>query len=249
MAREISVFSLLPFQSCALSLALLFTEKEKPFLPCIVLSSCFFVFIIIQNALNFKVRHRLEQEMILSSLHEVRKKERLSITYRLITGSVKCASNTCSYAVLCVGLIILLLINSYYLSFLALVSLLFYVLRLPLTEERNAVNRYCSIKEKELFALINNGEEERARKTFRMMRKRSELLLSTIVISWILEAFSIMIFSFAILSVFNVFTVNSLLFSTSLTLSFSYALNSAMKILSYPEEKAKGINALVDNCD
>lgn len=237
------------FQSCALSLALLFTGKEKPFLPCIVLSSCFFVFIIIQNALNFKVRHRLEQEMILSSLYEVRNKERLSITYRLITGSVKCASNTCSYAVLCVGLIILLLINSFYLSFLVLVSLLFYVLRLPLTEERNAVNRYCSIKEKELFALINNGEEERARKTFKMMRKRSELLLSTIVISWILEAFSIMIFSFAILSVFNVFTVNSLLFSTSLTLSFSYALNSAMKILSYPEEKAKEINALVDNCD
>ena len=98
-------------------------------------------------------------------------------------------------------------------------------------------------------ALINNGDEERARKTFRMMRKRSELLLSTIVISWILEAFSIMIFSFAILSVFNVFTVNSLLFSTSLTLSFSYALNSAMKILSYPEEKAKEINALVDNCN
>lgn len=236
------------FQACSLSFALLFTGKEKPFLPCIILSSCFFVFIIIQNALNFKVRHRLEQEMILSSLYEVRDKERLSHTYRLITGSVKCASNTCSYSVLCVGLIILLLINSFYLSFLVLVSLLFYVLRLPLTEERNAVNRYCSIKENELFSLIRRGEKERAEKTFKMMRKRSELLLSTIVISWILEAFSIMIFSFAILSVFNIFTVNSLLFSTSLTLSFSYALNSAMKILSYPEEKAREINALNDNC-
>lgn len=237
------------FQVCSLSLALLFTGKEKPFLPCIILSSCFFVLIIIQNALNFKVRHRLEKEMILSSLYRVRNKERLTHTYRLITDSVKCASNTCSYAVLCVGLIILLLINSYYLSFLVLVSLLFYVLRLPLTEERNAVNRYCSIKEKELFVLINTGKVERAEKTFKLMRKRSELLLSTIVISWILEAFSIMIFSFAILSVFNAFTVNSLLFSTSLTLSFSYALNSVMKILSYPEEKAKEINSLADNCD
>ena len=237
------------FQACSLSLALLFTGKEKPFLPCIVFSTCFFVFVIVQNALNFKVRHRLERKMILDSLHEVRNRVRLSITYRLITGSVKCASNTCSYAVLCVGLIILLLINSYYLSFLILVSLLFYVLRLPLTEERNAVNRYCSIKENELFRLIDKGEAAEAEKTFRLMRKRSELLLSTIVISWILEGFSLMIFSFAILSVFNVFTVNSLLFSTSLTLSFSYALNSVMKILSYPEEKARDINALVDNCD
>ncbi len=234
------------FQSASICSALLFTGKENPFLPCLISALCFFVFVLVQNSLNRMVRHRLEKCLIIQNLYNVRDKERFRHVYNLITDTVKCYSNACSYAVLLVGLAFLILINSYFMAFLMLISVLFYLIRTPIQEERNASNRYCSIAEGYFFLQIEKGREEEAKKTYGSMRKRGELLLFTIIFSWVMEAFSFMIFSFAIFTISENFSVNAMLFMTSLSLSFSYAIQSMMKLLDYPAKKAKEINALKD---
>lgn len=233
-------------QAASVCSALLFTGKEKPFLPCLISTLVFFVFVILQNSLNRLVRHRLEHQLILNDLDNVRDKKRFGHVYNLITETVKCYSNAVSYSVLMVGLIVLILINSYYLAFLILISVLFYLIRMPIDEERNATNRYCSISEKYFFSKIEKGREDEAGKIYMKMRRKGELLLYTIVLSWVLEAFSFMIFSFAIFTMSKNANINSILFTTSVSLSFSYALKSMMKILEYSENKAKEINALED---
>lgn len=233
-------------QSASICSALLFTGKEKPFLPCLISTLVFFIFVILQNSLNRLVRHRLENQLILNGLENVGDKNRFSHVYNLITETVKCYSNAVSYSVLMVGLIVLILINSYYLAFLILISVLFQLIRMPIDEERNATNRYCSISEKYFFSKIENGREDDARKIYSSMRRKGEMLLYTIVFSWVLEAFSFMIFSFAIFTMSKSANINSILFTTSVSLSFSYALKSMMKILEYPENRAKEINALRD---
>lgn len=232
------------FQAVAICCMLLFTGKDNPFLPCLISSLTFFVSVLLQNSLNRIVRHRLEKELIISDLTNVKNEKRFRHVYQLITDTVKCYSNACSYAVLIVGLAILILINSYFMAFLILISVLFYLIRTPIQEERNACNRYCSINEQYFFSQIERGREEEAKRTYHRMRKKGELLLFTIVFSWVLEAFSFMIFSFAIFTISKTYSVNAMLFMTSLSLSFSYAIQSMMKILDYPAKKAKEINAL-----
>ncbi len=234
------------FQAASICTALLFTGKENPFLPCLLSALIFFVFVLLQNSLNRIVRHRLEKELIISNLSNVKNKDRFSHVYQLITDTVKCYSNACSYAVLIVGLAALILISSYFMAFLILISVLFYLIRTPIQEERNACNRYCSLAEQYFFHQIQNGREEEAKRTYSMMRKRGELLLFTIVFSWVLEAFSFMIFSFAIFTISKTYSINAVLFMTSLSISFSYAIQSMMKILEYPAKKAKEINAIAD---
>lgn len=240
--KEIFIYALcFLWEAVALAGLLIFTSSTNSFVFCVIFAVTLASGILFQNLFNILTRHRMEKEFLLNCGGGLGFQKDYLHLYTLITETVKCASDTLSYAVFCIGLIVMLLLNSYFFSFLLVVAFLFFLLRLPLQDERNALNRYCTLRE--MFFLENSGNEKGIQ-AFLEMRKRSENLLTTYVISYLLEIFSTAIFAFSIMTLTESFSMNSFLFISMLTMSFSYSLERTMKLFRYPEKKAKEINSL-----
>ena len=231
--------------STTISIFTFYANRTDGFLPGVILTSISLSAIILQNSFNFKVKSRLEKDLLLKQLEISGNKENYEPLYRLINLTIKTYSDSVSYVSLCVGLIFLLLLNSYYFSFLILIGLLFYFLRLPLAEEKNSVNRYCSIKEKVFLNRIEQNEFPESRLVFEEMKKKNERLYLTIIITWALEAMAVSLFSLAIMNIAKIYSLNSFVFCFVLSMSFSYSLPHALSFLDYPALKAKEINALL----
>ncbi len=240
--REILFYCLcFLFQALSLSVLLIFTSSTNAFVFCVISAVALALGILLQNLFNIMTRHRLEKDLLLRSGGRLGFQKDYFHLYTLITDTVKCASDTLSYAVFCIGLTVMLVLNSYFFSFLLLVAFLFFLLRLPLQDERNALNRYCTLRES--YFLEYSGEEKGIQ-AFLEMRKRSENLLTAHVVTYLLEIFSTAVFAFSIMTLTESFSMNSFLFIIMLTMSFSYSLDKTMKLFRYSEKKARELNSL-----
>jgi hypothetical protein len=152
-------------------------------------------------------------------------------------------SKCVSYGVVLFAITLLLLLNSYYLAFLTVISLVFTLVRLPLIDEKNKINRYCSLKEN-IFLNKIKSEEDVALDALKKAKMRSYRYLLMIVASWVMEIAILLIFIMMELSALDRFNMNLIVYYLGLMVTFSFTTRNLFLTALDNREEICSINRL-----
>lgn len=207
----------------------------------IIFGSILLILSLFQNLLNTSLRKKLDKEVLLPYMKAYQNPKDFSLLSKYIRDTIKRMSNTVSFLSLSMGFLMILFLNHYTLSFLALVSFLFLFLRFPLEEERRATLRYCSLEESKF---LNQLKTKGSEKHFLLARKKASKLLSEIVSFYVLEAMVLLVLILFGLSLEDILTLDMFLFYFGLMSAFSVALNSLFQALYENKERLCAYNGL-----
>lgn len=240
---EICFYSVLTLLQCVSLVTLLyFTMGSNTFLPCVVLASVSLILVVLQNGLNIRIRNRMEKDVMLQYLTLTKAVNDYKSMSELISLVIRTTSETCSYIVLAFAVSFLLLVNSVYFSLLLLIAVVFVLLRSVLENEKNATDRYCSIKEVAFLSKIKNNEKYIDE--YEASKKRANRYLLLLVLTFVAEIVSTVFFSLAIMNIEKILSINSFIYFCSTSFAFSFALKKVLETMNYPTKKAELINSL-----
>jgi hypothetical protein len=181
------------------------------------------------NLLNRKVRDRLDAEVLLPYLKREGKPEDFPLLSHILDETVKKASDLVTYGTLSLLLVLLLSANGLLLSLLAVLSLLFPLLRLSLFEERNGTERACAVEERKYLSRLALKDPE-AEKDFAKAKAKAGRFYGIALAQKLFEAGLLSLFILLIMMISQEWTLNFFLFH--LVLSFSLASGSEKLLLS-----------------
>ncbi len=147
------------FQAISLLCFVISTGFQDFYIYSLISFLVLLMMIVLQNALNLMVQKRSEKTLIHPYMKLSMKSDDFRYLNEIMNLEIKRNSNLVSYGVLLFGLVMLLALNSYFLSFLALIPLCFTLFRLLLKKERNRCNRYCSFEERRYLEGIAKKDE------------------------------------------------------------------------------------------
>lgn len=240
--EEISYMLCFVFEAILLSLAILSTGFEQPFIISLISFLSFFMMIVLHNALNIRVQNRLEKEILLPYVENNEDKNDFKKLYKVLSIEIERKSKAVSYGTLLLLFLIILVLNSYYLAFLSVIALFSSFLRLHLSRSKNDVNRYCSFKEVQYLDSIYIKNTNRD--FFYQSKNKSIRYILTYLFSWVFEAAILLVFLIFALNLTNRFNINLILYYLSISLSFSVFVEKLYETIMKKEEETKIINSL-----
>ncbi|MDD6241241.1 MAG: cysteine peptidase family C39 domain-containing protein [Eubacteriales bacterium] len=243
--RRYPVFSLLLFlfQSLALEGILFFAPQERGFPYGVVAIATFAFLILLQNALNFQKRKEYDKNLLLPYMEKKGKEEDYPKLSKVISLAIEIESSLVTYGVLLVGLLTLLLKEASAVSFLALLSLIFSLLRISFTLEQGKKEEIC-VRNENLFLKERKKDPEKAEEHYAIALENAYDSLYTFLFTWILQALVELIFISALLFMEETFEVDKFLYLFGLSLSFSFAIERLAGLEKKQEEKICLINGL-----
>lgn len=221
----------------------LFSGMEDAFSYSLFASLLLLVFILLQNYLNVTILHRLEKEFLIPYMKMSKDSSDFMILSKILHTETAKRSKVVSYGVVLFAITFLLILNSYYLSFLTLISLIFTFLRSPLLDEKNKINRYCSLQEI-IFVEKIKTEEEIALEAFKKAKMKSYRYLFIIVATWVIEIAILLVFIMMELSILDRFNMNLIVYYLGLMMTFSFTSRKILAIVSDNHEEICSINRL-----
>ncbi len=227
---------------CLLSL-ILSTGFENPFVYSVLSLTGFLILILLQNALSRFILSRMEKDYFYDYMEKTRKKEDFASLNKAFTLEIKRASFLVSYGVMIFGVLILLTLNSYFLSFLSLISMLFVLYRERLKKERNKTNRYCSIKEDSFLSSLEKNEENPFG-NYEASKKASRGFLLTSLLNYLLEAIVLLVFIFFELTIREKLNIHLVIYSFGLSITLSVSIRKLFDSMMLKEEEYRCLNSL-----
>ncbi len=227
---------------CLLSL-ILSTGFENPFVYSVVSLTGFLVLIILQNALSRFVLSRMEKDYFYEYMEKTRNKEDFAYLNKAFTLEIKRESYLVSYGVMIFGLLLLLTLNSYFLSFLSFISMLFVFYRERLNKEKNKTNRYCSIKED---AFLSSLEKKNPNPfvDYEASKKASRTFFFNSLLSYLLEACVLLIFIFFELTLRQKLNIHLVIYSFGLSITLSVSIGKLFNAMMLKQDEYRCLNAL-----
>jgi predicted double-glycine peptidase len=241
--EKISYFLCFVFQLVCLFCFIISTGFDDFFVYSIISFVGLLMMIVLQNAINLMVQKRTERDLIHPYMKLSQKDEDFALLNKVIGLNIRRYSNMVSYGVLLIGLISLLALNSYLLSFLALIPLFFTLARLFLKYDRNKSNRYCSFEER----LYLNGirkKDECCYTHYENARKKGYTFAVRQLFSHLFEYVLVLVLLALELYLIGKMNVHLFVYSFCLVTSISATMNRLYELyLDRNEEKMK-INSL-----
>ncbi len=221
----------------------IFSGMKDSFIYSLFAGIILFVLILLQNYLNVTIQHRLERKLLIPFMKMSVGGEDFATLNKVIHYQTGRRSKCVSYGVVLFAITTLLLLNSYYLAFLTLISLVFTLIRLPLLDERNRINRYCSLKEA-LFLNKIKSEEDVALDALKKAKMKGYKYLLMIVSSWVLETAILLVFIMVELSAVDRFNMNLIVYYLGLMMTFSFTSRNLYLTALDNREEICAINRL-----
>lgn len=241
--EKISYLCCFAFECLCLLSLILSTGFENPFVYSVLSLTGFLVLIILQNALSRSVLSRMEKDYFYEYMEKTRKKEDFAMLHKVFTLEIKRCSYLVSYGVMIFGLLLLLTLNSYFLSFLSLISMLFVLSREQLKKEKNKTNRFCSIKE-EAFLSSLEKKEKNAFENYEASKKRSRQFYFSSLLNYLLEASVLLIFIFFELTLREKLNIHLVIYSFGLSITLSVSIRKLFDSMMLKQEEYQCLNAL-----
>ncbi len=221
----------------------IFSGMEDSFIYSLFASIILFVLILLQNYLNVSIQHRLERNLLIPYMRVSQSSSDFATLNTIMHLKTGRRSKSVSYGVVLFAITLLLLLNSYYLAFLTVISLVFTLVRLPLIDEKNKINRYCSLKEN-IFLNKIKSEEDVALDALKKAKMRSYRYLLMIVASWVMEIAILLIFIMMELSALDRFNMNLIVYYLGLMVTFSFTTRNLFLTALDNREEICSINRL-----
>lgn len=241
--EKISYLCCFAFECLCLLALILSTGFENPFVYSVLSLTGFLVLIILQNALSRCVLSRMEKDYFYEYMEKTRNREDFSKLHKVFALEIKRESYLVSYGVMIFGLLLLLTLNSYFLSFLSLISMLFVLSREQLKKEKNKTNRFCSIKE-EAFLSSLEKKEKNPFENYEASKKRSRQFYFNSLLNYLLEACVLLIFIFFELTMREKLNIHLVIYSFGLSITLSVSIRKLFDSMMLKQEEYRYLNAL-----
>jgi hypothetical protein len=231
------------FQAVLLSCLIISTGIENGFVYTILLLVGLVCLIVLQNTLNNMVQTRLEKEVMKPYLSYSRSEKDFVNLNSYFSKVLKRRNQVLSYGLITYGMILLLSLNSYFLSILALIPLLMTFLRRTLKKERNKVNRYCSFEEKKFMMELKYDNEDSFRH-FDLAKKKGYALYFNYILTYLMEGImtlTLILFELTLLERMN---VNMVAYYLCLCMSLSFSIGKLFDSFVDREEEFALLNDL-----
>lgn len=195
--------------------------------------------LLMQFMYNFFIEKRFEKRYLFKYLLKTNQPSDYKPLQTIFVETIKGVSNTLSFAAASFGFTLVLLWNDYYLSFIVLVALVFSCLRYPMKEEKNAVSRYCSLKELDFLSDLKGHQE-----SYQLAKRKAEKLAATLVGEWLIEGMLLSVLILAEMMFQDKFTLDGFIFYFGISMSLSWILDRLFLSLFDRSKKITAINQL-----
>lgn len=246
-ARMLRIRDIVFYVTCFLLMSsslvcfLLFSGNGESFLFGIILAVLFFSTALLLNGYNFYLKKNLEKRFLLPYLNRYMQCDDYSTIVKIIMGEIKRTSSLIGYGVTFVGLITILLLSSYYFAFIILIVLLFSLLRSVLKEEKNSVERYCTLKENEFLNSLGKSESV---SLYNKAQNKAERYVLLVVFVKVVEILCYVIISLLIMYLNPEKGFDDFLLPVVMSIVFSTSMDKVLGLLDFKDEKARLLNSL-----
>lgn len=215
---------------------------SSPVVVMIIALTIFMVLLLIQNSINFAIKKRLENEIMIPYVKEFKCKEDFAILMNVFKLQIEKYSKSVSYFVALFMILILMILNSYILSTVILISLTINLLRSNFIYERNYVNRKSSLYENEMFKDFPKKEFDIS--YFNKAKSLTQKFLVRYLFSYLAEYLILLSVIIVELYFTEEFDINKIMYIFGLSITFSLTTNSLINNLKINENIIKDINSL-----
>lgn len=215
---------------------------SSPVVIMIIALTVFMVLLLLQNSINFTIKKRLENEIMIPYIKEFKDKDDFAILMNVFKLQIEKYSKSVSYFVALFMIFILMILNSYILSTVILISLSFNLLRANFMYERNYVNRKSSLYENEMFKDFPKNEFDIT--CFNKAKFLSQKFLVRYLFSYLAEYLFLLSVIIVELYFTDEFDINKIMYIFGLSITFSITTNSLINNLKIEERIIKEINSL-----
>lgn len=241
-------------------------EKMSFFLSLLcnlIFSLCFIFTILSENAFHYSVfclvgivlllllengeasciEKRLDKELLQPYMKEFKNKDDFPLLSSIITREIKQRIGFISYFTMCVITFFLFAINSFYLTFLCIVPIFFFFIKLKLKKEKNKVNLFCSLKEEKYLSELNLNYDL-ANRYYIDARRQSRKYFKEAITTTIVMTITELLFILFALYLKNSIEVNLLFFYMTLSITLDMSLEKLYFYLFEQKERTCEINQL-----
>lgn len=231
------------FEIIAFVCFILSTGFENYFIYSIISFIVLLVMLVLQNALNFMTQSRIEKDIIHPYMMSSKHKEDFIHLNHITSAIIKRYSNMVSYALLLVSMMMLLCLNSYFLSFLVFIPFIFNLVRISLVKVKNKALRNCSIEENRYLKNLKT-DEFNSFSHYANAKKKGYSFIAYDLLTYLLEYSFILIFLIFELYMLDKMNINLIAYYFCLMTSISYSMKKLYELYINREKEKVEINAL-----
>jgi len=219
-------------------------NDERPIQIIIAFGILSLFFVFLQILYNFRLRKKLNSRVLLPYMKVSKEKEDYSFLSKVIALTISNYSTLLSYCVLTVFLLFLLLANGVYLTILALMSIIFGLLRVERRMSKGNYDRVCSQYESSYLKSLKGVPDEKA---FTESDKKAKDFLFSFFALYVVGLSAIGSALFVIMYLNENVTLNYFLFHFALCLTIAHGVEKMFQTIYEEEKRVSLINSLSMN--
>lgn len=231
------------FQAVLSTFLVISTGSEDSFILSMTSLIGLLMMMVLQNSLNRMIQKRLEEKVMFPYLKNNPKENDMKNLNSLFILTIRRHSNAVSYGFALYVLMLLLVFNRYFLSFLSLIALAFLLLRIPFRKEKNKVNRDCSLLEASFRKKVQEKDES-GPDDYRKAKKKSSEYAWKLSLSYLLEFISCFTLVFLDLYLNERLNVNLICYYLGISVSLTFVLDRFYVTVLDRKEEIRCINSL-----